>query len=213
MLQWDKAGSASRAAGKTTMTGLTWKPQPLHRPPSTGERGPLRRRWPLSALAVALLAAVAAGGCSPPKTDRAKRARIEELFRRYQRSFPDTPHVTVAELRAAMQSADVVLVDVREERERRVSMIPGAISAKQFEANPSEYRGRRIIAYCTIGYRSGMYAKKLRGQGWQVANLKGSILAWTHAGQEVVNESGPTRRVHVWGRKWDLLPAGYEAVW
>lgn len=28
-----------------------------------------------------------------------------------------------------------------------------------------------------------------------------------------VREGQPTKRVHVYGRKWSLLPASYKAVW
>ena len=31
--------------------------------------------------------------------------------------------------------------------------------------------------------------------------------------EELLKARGPTTRVHVYGRKWSLLPAGYEAVW
>ena len=48
---------------------------------------------------------------------------------------------------------------------------------------------------------------------FDAVNLKGSILPWVHAGQELVDDTGPTRRVHVHGREWGLLPAGYEPVW
>jgi rhodanese-related sulfurtransferase len=92
-------------------------------------------------------------------------------------------------------------------------MIPGAIPGKQFEASGRRYVGKQVVVYCTIGYRSGLYAKRLDKQDRHVFNLKGGILAWAHAGQAAVNLNGQTNRVHLYGREWNLLPHGYEAVW
>lgn len=40
-----------------------------------------------------------------------------------------------------------------------------------------------MVAYCTVGYRSSQLARKLAGEGFQAANLEGSILAWVRLGQ------------------------------
>jgi hypothetical protein len=39
------------------------------------------------------------------------------------------------------------------------------------------------------------------------------VLLWSHEGLPLTSSDGPTRRVHVYGPRWNLLPAGYEAVW
>jgi sodium/bile acid cotransporter 7 len=44
-------------------------------------------------------------------------------------------------------------------------------------------------------------------------NLRGGLLAWVHAGGKVYDANGETRRIHVYGRKWNLAPNGYDAVW
>lgn len=79
-------------------------------------------------------------------------------------------------------------------------------------------KGKRIVVYCTIGYRSGKYAMELAGQGIRAENLEGGILSWSHAGGpfQVRNDAGlatPTRRVHVYDKGWNLLHPDYEAVW
>ena len=58
-----------------------------------------------------------------------------------------------------------------------------------------------------------MYAKDLQAKGWKVFNLKGAILAWTHAGGPLVDPEGPTRRVHVYSSRFNLVAEGYDAVW
>ncbi len=108
--------------------------------------------------------------------------------------------------------AQHVLVDVRAPQEYQVSMIPGAITKEQFEKNQSQYRNRTVVVYCTIGYRSGQYAKKLVSDGFSAHNFKGSILAWCHAGLPLVTMQGePTNRVHTYSSQYKV-PAKYKAV-
>ncbi len=147
------------------------------------------------------------------RADDQKRQRIDELYAEYRASFPDVPEMTVEQLLAGRTTDDLVLVDVREPAEQEVSMIPGAIPVRQFEAEGKRHEAKRIVVYCTIGYRSGLYARKLNELGQRIFNLKGGILAWAHAGGAVVDLNGQTNRVHVYGREWNLLPCGYEAVW
>ena len=61
-----------------------------------------------------------------------------------------------------------------------------------------------MVAYCTIGMRSGLYTKELRERGIEAYNLMGSVLSWSHAGRDFEGADGPTRRVHVYGATWDL---------
>jgi sodium/bile acid cotransporter 7 len=152
-------------------------------------------------------------GWSGELTDEQKRKRIDELYARYKRSFPDVPDLTAEELIAMRERPDIVLVDRREREEQEVSMLPGAVTSEEFERKFEEYKDKTIVVYCTIGSRSGHYAKRLIRDGMRAYNLKGSILAWTHAGQKLITEGKETRRVHVYGRRWNLAPKGYEAVW
>ncbi len=152
-------------------------------------------------------------GCSDEMTDEQKLDRINELYERYKRSFPDTPDVSVEEVIIMQERTDVVLVDRRKRKEQEVSMLPGAITSREFEKNMEKYKDKTIVVYCTIGNRSGHYTKHLIEKGIRAYNLMGSILAWIHAGQRLVSDGEETRRVHVYGRKWNLAPEGYEAVW
>lgn len=137
--------------------------------------------------------------------------KIESMYRGYEREFPQVPDVLPSELLAATNKT-ALLVDVRSPAEQAVSMIPGAVTRRDFERDVHQYKGRPVVTYCTIGYRSGLYAETLRKKGWDVRNLRGSILGWVHAGGKVVNKEGKTRTVHVYGPAWSLLPDGYKAV-
>ena len=159
----------------------------------------------LCLLVMAFLPMIGPLGWTEELTDGEKLTRIDDLYRKYKRSFPDVPDVTVKELIAMRKERDVVLVDGRKRNEQAVSMIPGAIM--------EHYRDEIIVVYCTIGSRSGRYTAGLIKKGFTAYNLRGSILAWTHAGQKLVTKGQETRRVHVYGRTWNLVPEGYEAVW
>jgi len=117
-------------------------------------------------------------------------------------------------LKARLEKGDdVVLVDTRPLHERKVSILPGAISLEAFEQNRAAYAKRQVITYCTVGVRSGFAAKTLQQSGIDVLNFKGSILAWTHAdGPLVTPEGASTRRVHVFGEEWNFAALDYTAV-
>jgi len=147
------------------------------------------------------------------KSDQAKLDQINAMFSDSQKSFPKVPNLTVNDVLKLQLEEDSVFLDVRTSEEREVSIIPGAISKEDFKKNKSKYKKKKIIAYCTLGSRSGLFVKKLRKKGFDAYNLKGSILAWAYAGQPLIDQNGPTKRVHVYRSKWNLLPDGYEAVW
>ncbi|MCB1021671.1 MAG: rhodanese-like domain-containing protein [Bryobacterales bacterium] len=135
------------------------------------------------------------------------------MYENYRGEFPEVRGISVEELERLAEAEEMVLVDVRTGEEQQVSMLPGAITSEQFRANRERYRKSVVVTYCTIGARSGSYAAELLHEGFDVRNLEGSILAWTHAGGDLVSPNGPTRQVHVYGRRWHLAAEGYEAVW
>jgi rhodanese-related sulfurtransferase len=108
--------------------------------------------------------------------------------------------------------ANFVLVDVRSDAEVNVSIIPGAITKAEYEKNRDNYQGRTVIPYCTIGGRSGTYAKQLAKNGVRVKNYEGSILKWVEAGLPLVTLDGkPTNRVHTYSDRY-RIPEKYEQV-
>ena len=139
-----------------------------------------------------------------------RRDRIMTMYREYAEEFPYVKGISAAQLQ---QQREVVLVDVRSPEEIAVSFIPGAITKEEFEDNLDRYRDSTIVVYCTIGYRSGKYAKELRQRGIELLNLEGSLLAWTHVGGKLVNATGATKQIHVFDRQWQLTAEDYEAVW
>ena len=153
-------------------------------------------------------AAVAGEGLS----DSAKRRKVEAMYNNYKKSFPEVADLSAERALKLMDGGRVVFVDVREPREQALSMLPGAITDREFLRNPEAYRDLLIIGYCTISYRSGKLARKLQKKGIHMHNLRGGILSWLHAGGRVYKDGEPVNRMHVYGRKWDLAPSAYESV-
>jgi sodium/bile acid cotransporter 7 len=178
-----------------------------------------KKMWCVAAAVVVSIAIVSCGRRLPtPESgttgDREKLEKINAMYFKYKEGFPNTPDISVDELLLLQKEEDVVLVDVREPEEQGVSMMPGAITVAEFERDPEGYRGKTIVAYCTIGSRSGYFTRELRERGFRAFNLRGSILSWAHAGKEFVDRDGrATKRAHVYSGEWNLLPKGYEAVW
>lgn len=107
----------------------------------------------------------------------------------------------------------VVLLDVREDFERAVSIIPEAISKEEFEADKKKYINHNVVIYCTIGIRSTQYAKQIMPEGYIVSVLRGGVLGWAHAGKKFVDLQGnATTKVHVYSEAWNLLPEDYEGT-
>ncbi|GAB5036440.1 rhodanese-like domain protein [Nannochloropsis oceanica] len=166
---------------------------------------------------------------------RRVHADAKVAVKSYTDSFPDlAPPISATEVRSLPSDA-VVLVDVRTPEERAVSMLPAAITQEEFERRQEEYRARpeiTVVPYCTMGRRSGIYARKLVKKGGfekeKVRNGEG-ILLWTHeGGREGRKEGGrdametallvgpdgrSTRRVHAYGQAWAAYAAeGFEVV-
>ncbi|WP_272006129.1 rhodanese-like domain-containing protein [Roseovarius sp. ZX-A-9] len=114
----------------------------------------------------------------------AARARIREI--------------ETDELIAAQNDPDVVIVDIRDIRERqRVGFIPGSVHAPrgmiEFWVDPdSPYHkevfaqpGKRYVFHCASGWRSALTVATLQDMGFDAAHLKDGFSDWVKAGGAV----------------------------
>lgn len=145
--------------------------------------------------------------------DHEKLRIVYDMYADYKKSFPEIQDVTPRVAMKLMKSSKVVFVDVRGDEEQEVSMLPGAVTEKAFKKNPDKYTDSILIGYCTISYRSGKLARKLRRDGIVMANLKGGLLAWVLEGGKVFDARSETKRIHVYAKTWNYAPQAYEAVW
>ncbi len=90
------------------------------------------------------------------------------------------------------------LLDVREDDEWRAGRIDGAqhIPLGELGARLAELpTGRRIVAVCRSGSRSGAAVRGLRQLGYEAENLDGGVAAWSRAGLPLVDDAGRPGRV------------------
>ena len=102
--------------------------------------------------------------------------------------------LTPAEVRAAMDDLNTIIVDIRDVRELwRDGKIPGAVHSprgmNEFWIDPTcEYHkpvfasGKRFVLYCAAAWRSALEAKMFQDVGLtNVAHMAGGFTAWKAA--------------------------------
>ena len=146
-------------------------------------------------------------------SDAAKHQKVESLYDGYKTKFPAVLDLTSRQAMNLIADQKTVFIDTREPEEQRVSMLPGAITEKEFLNDYKSYEDHVKIAYCTISYRSGVFVENFQKGGIAIYNLRGGILAWVHEGGKIYDQTGETYRIHVYGQKWNLAPEQYETVW
>ncbi len=129
--------------------------------------------------------------------------------------FPGVRGMAVAELAkefgdGGAASDGPLLLDVRAPEEFAVSQIRGAVRAETIEEALAVLEGvpsdRRIVAYCSIGYRSAEMVEQLNERGFENAvNLEGSIFEWGNAGHPVHRGDAAVELIHPFDATWGLL--------
>ncbi|MEC7276394.1 MAG: rhodanese-like domain-containing protein [Bdellovibrionota bacterium] len=150
--------------------------------------------------------------CLNPGEVANKDKVIAGMSKTILKSFPKVSHLSVEEFQ---KDPKFLLIDVRSQRERDISMISGAITKSQFELQRETYKDRIPVAYCTIGQRSSQYiqdlAKKEKIHGF---SLKEGILGWVNRSLPLVDPKGqPTFKVHVMSEAWNFTQEPYKGVW
>ena len=135
----------------------------------------------------------------------AEKAAFSEMVNSYL-SYT-VPVISVDDLHTMPTSSRIIL-DAREMEEFKVSHIKGAlhIGFKHFDASKlaSVPKDRKIIVYCSIGYRSEKIGEKLMKLGFtRVYNLYGSLFEWVNRDFEVVDmENKPVKKIHGYDKSW-----------
>ena len=168
---------------------------------------------PLMLLAAVILLLVPVASIWANSTDEEKQERVIALYNEYKKSYPSVDDISASDARLLLGDSNVVFVDVRRPDEQKVSMIPGAITREHFRNNLDTYRDKKIIAYCTISYRSGKFAERMNREGVSVTNLQAGLLGWVHAHGPLVRDDQPVNVLHVYGRAWELAPGWVKAVY
>ncbi len=112
---------------------------------------------------------------------------------------------------------DTILLDTREPAEFAVSHLDGAINRpySQIDAWLDEFGpGDRIITYCTVGYRSGVAARRLAERGAEAQSVIGGILAAVAEAPDWLSCPHHPPAIHVWEADYAwLAPEGVQPIW
>ena len=127
--------------------------------------------------------------------------------------FPGVLRIRTAELAewlADEKRQMPILLDVRTAAEFEVSHLRDAQNvAPDSPASAIKLaKDQPIVTYCSIGYRSGGFAERLRQAGYvRIVNLEGSIFRWANEGRPLFRGTERVTEVHPYNRIWGLLLA------
>lgn len=125
----------------------------------------------------------------------ARLGDVREVVEQYLTDRGQLRAITTAELATRLEENDDVLVlDVRPEREYRTGHIPGArsIPIETLEDHLGELSGdEEIVAYCRGPYCvfSDEAVRRLRARGFDVKRLEGGLPDWAAEGHPVDEEA------------------------
>lgn len=101
------------------------------------------------------------------------------------------PEVTVRDVRAMQEAGSpLVLLDIRDQAEVNLGMIPGAVhisrGTMEGKIERAVPRDAKLVLYCSSGNRSLLAGDVLREMGYRdVSSLAGGIRAWVEQGGEL----------------------------
>lgn len=99
--------------------------------------------------------------------------------------FRRKPSITPDQAAAGIADGQLVLVDVREPAELRAGRVRGSLNIplSQLRARVNELdEDRRVAFLCQSGARSSRATSIAIKAGYDAANVRGGIIAWTRAG-------------------------------
>lgn len=129
----------------------------------------------------------------------------------------DVTETSIESLKLA--NTEIVLLDTRSKEEYETSHIAGAIwvgyEAFDIESVKNIPRDKKIISYCSIGYRSEEITRKLRAAGFSnVSNLYGGIFEWVNQGGHLLDmQNTETDTLHVYKKIWGIWTSPKEKVY
>ena len=162
-----------------------------------------RRIFPIALIVLALASQVHA----------AQQLSLDEVNKLITEKYPSILHVTPKNLNDWLQpdsGKEVILLDIREEDEFKISHIQGAKRAINIDSALLALFGKPkntiIVTYDTVGLRAAAIADKLTKRDFgQVYNLDGGIFAWANEGFPLYNDSKQVHKVHpgdLWWRRY-----------
>ena len=111
------------------------------------------------------------------------------------------PEIETSDLIAMMDDPDVVIVDIRDPRERERGHIPGSFHAPrgmvEFWVDPdSPYfkpifgEDKKFVFHCASGWRSALTVATLQDMGFDASHLRAGFSDWVAQGGPVAEPEG-----------------------
>jgi len=99
---------------------------------------------------------------SPSNSETKQKLAREKFMKAHNKTFGGAT-ISMAEARELERKGQkVVFVDIRTRAEQQVSRFPKSIDEEEFWKNKKLYKDAHVVSYCTIGFRSGVFAQKLK---------------------------------------------------
>lgn len=120
-------------------------------------------------------------------------------------------------VKTEIESNQVIFLDARERAEYDVSHIPNAIwvgyNDFDIERLKNIDKNKKVIVYCSVGYRSEKVGEKLQDMGYSnIFNFYGGIFEWVNQNGQLINSEGETHEIHGYDAKWALFLQRGEVV-
>ena len=108
------------------------------------------------------------------------------------------------------KDSTAIFLDSREKKEYYVSHLKNSIwvGYDDFDISRIKHisKNKKIIVYCSVGYRSEKITEKLNKAGYiNVSNMVGGIFEWKNQNNKVFDNSGAeTQKVHAYSKTWGV---------
>ena len=134
--------------------------------------------------------------------DCKRKNEFQEYLKELEDQF-DIPNIPTDSL----QNNDFLLLDTREKEEYEISHIRDAllVGYNDFDISliDSVSFDKKIVVYCSVGYRSSLIARELYNKGFKnVYNLYGGIFKWANEGRIIISEKEKTLNLHAYDQDW-----------
>lgn len=148
---------------------------------------------------------------------------LDNIHEKIVKDYKQVEHIEAPQF-AEMDQTDVIIFDVREEKEFSVSHLDGAIQVDP-DTSPEEFEGRfanqidgkTLVFYCSVGRRSSKLLSEVsevieENNANDSYNLIGGVFRWSNQERPLVNEAQSTAKVHPYNLYWGQLIEDKEAI-
>ncbi len=133
--------------------------------------------------------------------------RFEDMANKMADSFK-APRISAEKLQSLMNKKNIIILDTREKKEFNVSHIKNAIYVgyDNFDLDDILQKIKKdsiVVAYCSVGYRSGKITQRLKEKGIDAYNLYGGLFNWNNTDKPLYSDTETkTNAIHGYDKQW-----------